>query len=137
MAAHIIRGRMRTALTAGLAATCALAGCGGDDESAREQAAKVPAGHTVEVTATEYRFEPSAVEVAGGAQTVRFKLDNAGAVAHDLRVRRGADDLGGTPIFAPGRSAGARMKLTPGSYEIFCSVPGHEEQGMRGTLIVR
>jgi len=137
MAAHIIRGRMRTALTVGLATVWVFAGCGGEDDSAPEQPVKVPVGHTVEVTATEYRFEPRAIELAGGAQTARFKLENDGALAHDLRVRRGADDLGGTPIFASGRSAGARVKLTPGSYEIVCSVPGHEEQGMRGTLIVR
>jgi plastocyanin len=142
MARHIIRGRMRAALTAALAAATALAGCGGgdDDEGGATPTTTVAAGEPLVVTATEYRFEPAAIEVdAGSADRVvlRIELSNEGAVAHDLHVRSGARDHGGTPIFGPGQTKRGQVRLAPGEYGIVCTVGDHEELGMKGTLVVR
>ena len=34
-------------------------------------------------------------------------------------------------------AGGDTIVLAPGTYTFYCSVPGHEQAGMKGTLIVR
>ena len=40
------------------------------------------------------------------------------------------------PASWPGTSR-VRASLKPGKYEFYCSVPGHEDGGMKGTLTVK
>jgi uncharacterized cupredoxin-like copper-binding protein len=72
-----------------------------------------------------------------GAGPLRIVLRNDGSVAHDIRLRRGGKDVGGTPSFAPGGSMAVRLRLAPGTYEMLCTVGDHAQLGMRGTLTVR
>ena len=133
---------MRRALTLGLWAVAALAGCGdnGGDGDSGTPSVTVPAGKPLVVTAHEYRFEPSSIELETGSKgptVVQLRLRNDGAVAHDLHVARGEQDLGGTPIFGPGQTKGGSVSLTPGEYELVCTVGEHEALGMHGKLVVR
>jgi len=133
---------MRRLLTALLASAAVIAGCGGDDdEGGGGGSVTVKAGGQVRVVGTEYAFDPSAVVLAGGrpnaAATLEITLDNEGALAHNLRVLRGDEELGGTPTFPGGRAESARVRLDPGSYRMVCTVGSHEELGMVGTLEVR
>jgi plastocyanin len=123
------------------AGALALAGCGGDDGGGGSGAAvTIAAGKPVEVKATEYEFAPGNIVVesaAGEADMIEIELTNDGAVAHDLKVRRGDEDLGGTAIFGPDQTESARVTLESGTYEIFCSVGDHEALGMKGKLVVK
>jgi plastocyanin len=122
----------RSALTLAL---CSLlvAGCGGDDEGGRTVTA--PANAKLRVVADEYSFDPATI-VLEGAGRVTLTLRNEGSLAHNLRVLRGDEDIGGTPTFPAGRSESARLNLPHGSYEMICTVGDHAELGMRGTLRV-
>jgi plastocyanin len=133
MAAHIIRARMRRALT--LLAAVALAGCGGGDGGGKS--ATVAAGAPIAVTAKEYSFDPQTIIVAAGGPH-RLELTNAGAQAHDLQVRdKDGQSFGGTPVFGPNQTKTTILRLSPGEYEFFCSVGDHESLGMKGTLTVK
>jgi Cu+-exporting ATPase len=94
----------------------------------------IDAGATqVEVTARNLRFEPAEVRVrAGDVVVVRFT--NADPVFHDWM----AEGLANVDAAArPGQTQQIRFRAdTPGTYELICSVEGHAEAGMRGTLIV-
>ena len=105
----------------------ALAGCGGGDS------APVPRGPGT-VVMTDYEFHPRDVRVRRG-QTLTVLND--GGIAHNLTVERGSDRLAGTSSFLKGDSEQLRVDLTPGRYVIVCTVPGHRELGMVGTLAVR
>ena len=123
-----------------LAVPCALllaaAGCGGGDGGNPSRTVTTAAGGTVTISADEYRFDPDRVVVRGPG-ALRIVLRNDGSVAHDIRLRRGGKDVGGTPSFAPGGSMAARVSLKPGTYEMLCTVGDHAQLGMRGTLTVK
>jgi uncharacterized cupredoxin-like copper-binding protein len=101
------------------------------------------------VRASEFRFEDSTIRVPAG-KPVRLTLANSGAIEHDLVVERlpakdvragGAAGHGHGDQVAAHAAAGkqAWVQFTPtktGSYEIVCTVAGHKEAGMRGTLVV-
>jgi plastocyanin len=120
-------------------------GCGGGGDKKGDGGQKkrdtVTVGHNQPIAfgADEYSFEPKNVVVNSGTSqpsAVRFVLRNNGSLAHDLHVQKGAGDLGGTPIFGPGKTESGEATLGPGKYEFLCTVGDHAALGMRGTLTV-
>jgi plastocyanin len=111
-----------------------IAGCGDDDGSA-----PVARGPNT-VVMTDYEYHPRDVRVRRG-QTLTVL--NEGGIAHNLTIERGPDPrdetdrLAGTDSFLKGDSEQVRVDLTPGRYVMVCTVPGHRELGMVGTLAVR
>ena len=129
----------RHVLIPGLAiAAAALAGCGSDDDEPG-RTATVAAGATIEVVADEYSFDPETVVVDAGGRggDLTIVLDNDGALAHNLRVERAGDEIGGTPTFQGGETRSGSVRLAPGQYEMVCTVGNHAELGMTGKLRVR
>jgi plastocyanin len=113
-----------------------MAGCGDDDEDAPERSVTVPAGGTVRVIADEYSFDPDRV-VVRGAGPLTISLRNRGELAHNLKLFRGDEEIGGTPTFPGGRTESGRVNLEHGNYEMVCTVGDHAELGMTGTMRVR
>jgi uncharacterized cupredoxin-like copper-binding protein len=107
-----------------------VAACGGDDGE------ELPAveGETsprLEVSATEMAYDPDEMAVAAG--TVEIVMHTDGTILHDLRI---ADQ----PFIVEagaGETGTAQVALEQGSYEFYCSLPGHREAGMEGVLEVR
>ncbi len=87
----------------------------------------------VDVVARDVRFEPDALRVRAGEWLV-VSLRNDDPVFHDFEVEGFANvDVGARP----GQTADIRVLLDrPGTYDFLCTVPGHAEAGMRGTLVV-
>jgi hypothetical protein len=113
------------------------AGCGGDDDEPG-RTVTVEAGPPLTVTADEYSYDPERVVVRARARrALTFLVRNGGALAHDLRVEREGDDIGGTPVFTPGGARTLSIALRPGRYELYCSVGNHRDLGMEGSLEVR
>lgn len=90
-----------------------------------------PAPSSVAVGLAEFSIAPVDIEVApGGALTVT----NQGAIDHDLAVVGTSVQ---TAMLRPGEDEVLQLgALEPGSYQIICTVPGHEAGGMTGTLRV-
>jgi hypothetical protein len=70
------------------------------------------------------------------AGKIEFVTTNVGEDDHDLSVRRNTTVLGKLPL-APGESETLTLTLSAGSYTLFCSLPDHEEAGMRRNITVR
>ena len=88
---------------------------------------------TVEVRATEFSFEPSSVAVEQG-ETVRLKLVNAGNISHNLHLR-GVEAKTET-VQAGNTDIVEFTAQDSGTVRFFCNVPGHEEAGMTGRVVV-
>jgi len=86
------------------------------------------------VDGEEWTVRPSYRILAAGR--IDFVASNVGEDDHDLSVRRGTSVLGRLPL-APGESDTLTLDLAAGSYTLFCSLPDHEEAGMRANISVR
>lgn len=124
-----------------VAAVGTISACGGGSSNnssssapaASSSPATAPAGGAT-IDGAEFKFTPSTDTVAKGTK-ITFK--NTGHVAHDLKLAQGAKVLAGTKLIEPGQSASFTVNLPPGTYKMFCSVPGHEQAGMKGTITVK
>jgi uncharacterized cupredoxin-like copper-binding protein len=116
----------------GLAAALLLAACGGTAAPTTPAPATPPPGVELSVTGTEFAFTPDAYTVTAG-ESVTITLVNGGAVEHDfsvdaLNVRVHADVGKTTSETFTGFAAG--------TYEVYCSIPGHKQAGMVAELVV-
>ncbi len=118
-----------------LAALAVLSGCGGDDKPLRT--ATVPGASPIVIEADEYSFDPGRVIVTGAPGELRITLDNAGTLAHNIRVLDGDRDIGGVRSFPAGEQRDATVRVSPRKYRLVCTVGDHEELGMKGELEVR
>jgi uncharacterized cupredoxin-like copper-binding protein len=94
--------------------------------------APVPGAREVRIVARDFAFSPNQVRLAAGA-TVNLVLANEGDALHDITFPALGFRLEAT---AGATATGALTVARPGTYEFFCSVPGHREAGMSGILVV-
>jgi uncharacterized cupredoxin-like copper-binding protein len=82
----------------------------------------------------QLRFQASSATAKAGKLTLVSKNDSP--VSHDISVKGGGVDRQGKQVQDGGTSK-VTVDLKPGKYVFYCSVPGHEQGGMSGTLTVR
>jgi len=78
-------------------------------------------------------FDTKQLSAKAGSITITFS--NASPLEHNVAIAEGAKVLGSTPTFAGG-SKQLTLTLKPGKYTFYCTVPGHRQAGMEGTLSV-
>jgi uncharacterized cupredoxin-like copper-binding protein len=81
----------------------------------------------------QLKFTASSATGKPGKVTLRMK--NPSSVPHDISIKGGANQIG--PIVQNGGVSTITVTLAPGTYEFYCSVPGHEQAGMKGPLTVK
>ena len=84
-------------------------------------------GHVAKVSEVEYGIKLAASSGKRGPYT--FQVSNDGMDVHNLAVK-GPGVSKSTPNLEPGKSASLEVDLEPGTYELYCSVPGHKGLGM-------
>jgi nitrite reductase (NO-forming) len=85
---------------------------------------------TVSLEAAITGFRPKELEVPEGPVTVR--ITNLDAFPHDFTI----DELGVKVALGANETVEATFDAKPGIYTFYCSIPGHREAGMEGTLTV-
>lgn len=135
-------------------AALALAACGGDDDTTAE--ATIDGGAATETEAESTEAEGGAsgggivaieadpegqlayttTEASAEAGEVAVEFTNESAVPHDVDVEdaEGNVVLETEVITESGETTSAELEA--GEYTFFCSVPGHRQAGMEGTLTV-
>jgi len=148
MLKHVILGAL-----AGVAMLVLLTGCGGSDDketASQTQATQAPAGTTggadttaaapqaLEVKAGDYFYDPNDLTVKAG--TVTITMANAGPDrphTFNVKNRNGSGDLAKLPQVRVGQSGTLEFTIMEaGTYEVYCSLPGHADRGQKGTLTV-
>src|SRR5437588_12122354 len=92
-----------------------------------------PGVQQVQVAGVDFKFQPSTITIKA-AKKVDFVFRNASSSSpHTFTIE-------GRPSFElkaePGGSDSGLLKgLKPGTYQFICSIPGHVQLGMKGTLV--
>ena len=113
-----------------------LAGCGGDDSNDQAGGDTTGGGRgSIELTATDFKFDPSTVELAKSGE-MTFTLVNDGQVTHALEIEGQGIEEESDEIDA-GATTSLTVDLKPGEYTYYCPVGDHRAAGMEGELTVR
>jgi plastocyanin len=95
-------------------------------------------GSTVNISTpsgSSLAYNQKSVSAKAGNVTIDF--NNAQALQHDVTVADSSGKvLGATQLVSSGTDS-TTVNLSPGTYTFYCSVPGHRQAGMQGTLTVK
>jgi plastocyanin len=141
--------RPSTVLAVAVLAVVGLAACGGSSNNNSTTAASTPAttpagggggggGSTVDISTPSggsLAFDQKTASAKAGSVTINF--DNKQSLQHDVAIEDSSGKtLGQTDLVSSG-TANTTVDLQPGTYTFFCTVPGHRDAGMEGTLTVK
>jgi len=100
-----------------------------------EAAAKGPGG-TLKLSAspTDLAFNTTSLTSKPGKVTIDF--NNPAALEHNVAIEQDGKEIAVSVTLAAGKTSGS-ADLAPGTYSYLCTIPGHAEAGMEGTLTVR
>jgi uncharacterized cupredoxin-like copper-binding protein len=143
------------ALFALLLATLALVACGGGSDTTGEETAVAPEttkeaegekeaeGGSAGASSLEFEADPSGNlayttdEATGKAGKVTVNFTNQSPIPHDVALEdESGETIAETEVLAEG-SDSTTAELKPGKYTFYCTVPGHRQAGMEGTLTVK
>lgn len=148
------RVRMRLALLPALIGIVALAGCGSSSNSSSSAstpaapattpstssstAAPAAGGSSVSLAANPSgQLEYNTKSLSAKAGKVSIDFTNMAPLGHNVTIESSSGEtVGATPTFQGG-SKTLSLNLKPGTYKFYCSVPGHRQAGMEGTLTVK
>jgi plastocyanin len=99
-------------------------------------AAEAGAGETLDLaaSATQLAFDKKELTSKSGKVTIDF--ENPAVIEHDVAIEQNGKLIAKTPLISEGK-ASVSAELKPGTYTFICTVPGHAEAGMEGTLTVK
>jgi mono/diheme cytochrome c family protein len=143
MPANLVEGADREAVSAYVADVVGKETSGGGTTGATGGrtggggVAKANAKNEVEIPADptgQLKYEDSSATAKPGKVTLLSR--NESPVPHDISLKGGGVNVEGDQVTNGGTSK-ITATVKPGKYTFYCSVPGHEQGGMKGTLTVR
>jgi PQQ system protein len=110
-----------------------LAACGGsEDESASGDVVQ-----TIQISESEFSLNPSTVTLQQTG-TYEFAVMNDGQITHALEIEEeGGGAEAKTGDIAAAETTTVRFTFSAeGTYEMYCPIGNHKDQGMKGTIVV-
>lgn len=109
---------------------------GGAEEGGGEAGGDNQGGAPVEIAAdpTALAYDTTSLEAPAGETT--FDFDNPSAIPHDFVIEKDGQKVAGTEVITEAEES-ITADLEPGEYTFLCTVPGHAQAGMEGTLTVK
>lgn len=107
-------------------------------ESGKESGGGEAGGATVEVEADpggELAYTTTEASAKAGKVTIDF--NNPQGLTHDVAIEDSSGKTVGKTALVASEETSTTVNLKPGTYHYFCTVPGHREAGMEGTLTVK
>jgi plastocyanin len=118
-------------------------GAQNDEPKAVEEAEKeagvgsgASASTTLKLSAspTALAFDTTELEAKAGEVTIDFT--NPAPIPHNVAIEEDGKELASFDPIAEGEES-VSADLKPGTYTFLCTVPGHAQAGMEGTLVVK
>ena len=78
-------------------------------------------------------FDTTELSAKPGKVTIDF--DNPSAIPHNAVIEKDGKEIAGTEVITEAKES-VSVELEAGTYTFLCTVPGHAEAGMQGTLTV-
>jgi hypothetical protein len=130
---HAAEGSKATSTSTPAETTTPSTNASSTESTTTAPAASVPstaptAPKQIAVTEVEFKIELPSTSLSPGSYT--FDLTNKGAVGHDLAFNGPGVDNEKTGVIGPGKTAKLTVDLKGGTYDVYCSVPGHKQAGM-------
>ncbi len=138
------------ALLLALAAATALVACGSSSDTSSTEASETtssssapPPAESAKATALKFEAEPGSAlaytekTATAKAGTVNIEFNNPQQLSHDVAIEDSSGKVVGETELVSDGTTTATANLKPGTYTFFCTVPGHREAGMEGTLTVK
>jgi plastocyanin len=109
---------------------------GGEEAAGGAQEAAGGPGGTLQLAAepTEIAFDTTKLSSKPGKVTIDFT--NPSALEHNVAIEKDGKELAESETISEGKTS-VSVDLAPGTYTFLCTIPGHAEAGMEGTLTVR
>ncbi len=105
--------------------------------SAGSAAAAVPEGALQISAAADNALAYDTSSLSAKAGKVTIAMENPSVLDHNVAVKTESGRVLATgAVVGQGGTSVATATLAPGTYVFYCSVPGHEAAGMKGTLAV-
>jgi plastocyanin len=118
-----------------MASGCGGGSSGGDTSAPPGTGGGGGGGQVVDIPIADSGFAFTLTTATATAGTVTLSAVNPQSTTHDISIKGNGVDEKGNQVSDGGTST-VTATLTPGTYEYYCSVPGHEDAGMKGTLTV-
>ena len=129
--------KLHAALAVPALAIAVLAGCGGGGNEKTSAPATSGSATTLRLAADpggQLRFDKKKLDATAGHVSIVMK--NPAPLSHNISIEgSGLNEMGQT--VGQGGTSTVSANLKPGRYTFYCSVPGHREGGMVGTLTVK
>jgi len=107
-----------------------------ENETGKKPSNKGGASTTLQVEASETALAFNTTSLTAKAGQVTVDFTNPSAIPHNVAIEQNGKEISGFEPIAEGEES-ETADLKPGTYTFFCSVPGHREAGMEGTLVVK
>lgn len=139
MPAHLVKGQQAQDVAAYVGYAAGIPGkdTGPLAQAGQAQSSSKPAvaqNGTVTIDATDGTAFSNTTATAKAGK-VTFKMPNKSPIGHDIALK-GVPGAQGKVVTQGGVST-FTVTLKPGKYTFYCTVPGHEQAGMKGTLTVK
>jgi plastocyanin len=103
---------------------------------AKQAAGNEGAGETLQLTASPTELAFDTEELSGKAGKVTIDFENPAAIEHDVAIEQNGKVIAKSPLIKESKTS-VSAALKPGTYTFICTVPGHAEAGMEGTLVIK
>jgi plastocyanin len=139
-------------------ASVALVACGGSSDSnsstesggeasgggaATESTEKTGGGESGGGSTVDFEADPggelayTTTEASAKAGKVTIDFNNPQGLTHDVAIEDEKGETVGQTDLIASEETSTTVNLKPGTYTYYCTVPGHREAGMEGTLTVK
>jgi len=100
-----------------------------------EAATKGPGG-TLQLAASPSALAFDTTKLSSKPGKVTIDFDNPSALEHNVAIEQDGKEIAVSETLAEGKTS-VSADLASGTYTYLCTVPGHAEAGMEGTLVVK